>query len=250
MIKAIYVHVPFCSYKCPYCDFLSLVNSPVDVGEYLEAVKKEIHLYESLNVKVETLYFGGGTPTLLRPEELGEIIEEIDKVFGLSSVKEITVECNPETYGKEDFKKLKELGVNRVSVGVQSFTEKGLSVLGRKHTTQDGLKCLESLSEAGIENVNVDLIWGWPSQNLEDLEVEFEYLKRFPIKHVSAYLLTLYEDTPMGLAYKRGEFKPLEEDEIVKLHQKLSEGLRELGFKRYEISNWAKEGYEDRKSVV
>ncbi|AAC07371.1 radical SAM family heme chaperone HemW [Aquifex aeolicus] len=250
MIKALYVHVPFCSYKCPYCDFLSLVNSPVSVRDYLSALKREINLYRELDVKLETLYFGGGTPTLLKPEELGEIIEEIDKVFGLSGVKEITVECNPETYRKKEFEELKKLGVNRISVGVQSFTEKGLRVLGRKHTVKDSLECLESLFEAGIENVNVDLIWGWPTQSLKDLEVELEHLKKFPVKHVSAYLLTLYEDTPMGLAFKRGEFKPLEEEEVVELHKMLSEGLRELGFKRYEISNWAKEGFECRHNLV
>jgi len=250
MIKALYVHIPFCSYKCPYCDFVSLVNSPVGVKEYLEALKKEIKLYKDLSVKLETIYFGGGTPTLLKPEELGEILENIDKVFGLSNVKEITVECNPETYRKEEFKKLKDMGVNRLSVGVQSFTEKGLKVLGRKHTVEDSLECLEELFESGIENVNVDLIWGWPSQGLRYLEVEFENLEKFPVKHVSAYLLTLYENTPMGIAFRKGEFKPLEEEEIVKLHTALSEGLKELGFKRYEISNWAKEGFECKHNLV
>ena len=247
MIKGIYIHIPFCSYKCPYCDFLSLTNSPINPEEYTELLKREFLLYKDLNTDVKTVYFGGGTPTYLKPELIGKIIEELDKNFNLSSVEEITVECNPETYRESEFKKLKKYGVNRVSVGVQSFTEKGLKSLGRKHTLRDTFECLESLQNSGIENVNVDLIYGWPSQDEEDIYKEFEFLKEFDfIKHVSWYMLTIYENTRFG----KEKVKLPDEEKIFNFHRIISEELKKLGFKRYEISNWAKEGYECKHNLT
>lgn len=250
MIKAIYIHIPFCYYKCPYCDFLSVVESPISKQEYIKALFREFELYKDLEACIETVYFGGGTPSLLSPDEIGKILERLYKTFDLSRVKEITLECNPETYREMEFKKIKELGINRISIGVQSFTEKGLKILGRKHTLGDTYRCLESVFSSGLENVNVDLIWGFPSQNEEDLYREFEELEKFPVKHISTYLLTLYDDTPMGISYKKGKFKLPEEEKIDRFHKILSENLKRIGFERYEISNWAKEGYECKHNLV
>ena len=250
MVKGVYIHIPFCSYKCPYCDFLSLTNSPITPKAYLELLKKEISLYKDIPAKLETVYFGGGTPTLLRPDELALILEELDKVFGLSSVKEITVECNPETYREREFKEIKRLGVNRVSVGAQSFTEKGLKALGRKHGVKDIYECVESAVGSGIENVNVDLIFGWSGQTLEDVEADLRTLSELPVKHVSWYLLTPYEGTPLGEEILRGKVGLPSEEEIVKIHDLITEGLRELGFKRYELSNWARVGYECKHNLL
>ncbi|GAB6066504.1 radical SAM family heme chaperone HemW [Aquifex pyrophilus] len=249
MIRGIYVHIPFCTYKCPYCDFMSVVNSEISHEDYIKALKKEINFYKGLKGEVETLYFGGGTPSLLEPKHLEEVIKEIDKNFNFRP-SEITIECNPETFEREKFREFKNLGIDRVSVGVQSFTDKGLKALGRKHTLRDVYTFLEGVFELGYENVNVDLIWGYPSQTPKDAEKELRELEKFPIKHVSAYLLTFYEDTPMGISYRRGEISPPEEDTIVKIHDTLSEGLRDLGFERYEISNWAKRGYECRHNLL
>ena len=247
MIKGIYVHIPFCSYKCPYCDFLSLTNSPVGPEEYVELLKREFSLYKDLNTEIRTVYFGGGTPTYLKPELIGKIIEELDKNFNLLNVEEITVECNPETYRESELKKLKEYGVNRVSVGVQSFTEKGLKALGRKHTLKDTFECLESLKNSGIENINIDLIYGWSGQENEDIYKDIEFLKELDfIKHVSWYMLTIYENTKFG----KEKVEIPDEKKISNFHKIISEELKNLGFKRYEISNWAKEGYECKHNLI
>lgn len=250
MVKGVYIHIPFCSYKCPYCDFLSLTNSPITPEAYLELLKKEISSYKDAPTRIETVYFGGGTPTLLKPKEIGKILEELDRVFGLSSVKEITIECNPETYRKKEFKEVKELGVNRISVGGQSFTEKGLRALGRRHGVKDTYECIESALSSGIENLSVDLIFGWSGQTLKDLEEDLKAVPSLPLRHLSWYLLTPYEETPLGEEILRGRVGIPSEEEITKIHAFISEGLKELGFKRYELSNWAKEGWECRHNLL
>ncbi|WP_461829242.1 radical SAM family heme chaperone HemW [Aquifex sp.] len=250
MVKGVYIHIPFCSYKCPYCDFLSLTNSPITPEAYLKLLKKEISLYKDLPTKVETVYFGGGTPTLLEPRQLGEIIEEIDRVLGLSSVKEITVECNPETYRVKEFKEVASAGVNRVSIGAQSFTEKGLRALGRRHGVKEIYECVESAIVSGIENVNVDLIFGWSGQTSKDVEVDLRALSELPVKHVSWYLLTPYEGTPLGEEILKGKVGLPSEEEIVKMHSLITEGLKEFGFRRYELSNWARLGWECKHNLL
>ncbi len=249
MIRGIYIHIPFCTYKCPYCDFMSVIDFETNHGEYVKALKKEINLYKGLKANVKTLYFGGGTPSLLEPRYIEEVINEIHKNLNFNP-SEITIECNPETFEKEKFKKFKELGINRISLGVQSFTQKGLKALGRKHTLREVYTFLEGIFELGYENVNVDLIWGYPNQTPEDAQKELRELERFPIKHVSAYLLTFYDDTPMGVSLRKGEISPPDEETVVRIHSILSEGLKSLGFERYEISNWAKRGYECRHNLL
>lgn len=250
MVKGVYIHIPFCSYKCPYCDFLSLTNSPITPREYLDLLKKEILLYKDVPVEIGTVYFGGGTPTLLKPEEIGKIIEKLDKIFGLSNVKEITIECNPETYGAPEFKEIAKIGVNRVSIGAQSFTEKGLRVLGRKHSVEDVYRSIEYVVDAGISNINLDLIFGWSEQTLKDLEKDLKAIASLPIKHISWYLLTPYEGTPLGEEILNKKVSLPSEEAIVEMYNLVREGLRELGFRQYEISNWAKPGWECRHNLL
>ncbi len=247
MVKGIYVHIPFCSYKCPYCDFTSLTNSPVSGEEYVNLLKREIGFYKGMDYGLETLYFGGGTPTLLEPKLLGEIIEEVQK-FG--SPEEITVEANPETVSGNKLKELKKLGVNRLSIGVQSFLSKGLEALGRKHSVEDSIRAYESAREVGFETVSIDLIYAYPGQKAEDVEEELRWIDRLRPDHLSAYMLTPYEGTPLGFRAKSGEVKLPEEEELASIYDLLWRGLKELGYERYELSNWAQRGKECRHNLL
>ena len=250
-VEGIYVHIPFCSYKCPYCDFFSLTQAPISPDEYLKLLILEAKLYRTLEFSPEpTLYFGGGTPSKLKPHQIAYLIESLQKVWGLDAFSEITVECNPEDYDFQDFKKLKEAGVNRISLGVQSFTLKGLEILGRKHSVEDSLKALQNAREAGIENVNVDLIIAYPGQSLKDLEKEVENIARLKPPHISSYILTPYPTTPLGKSILSAEVKPPGDDFVADAYAFVCEALKDLGYDHYEVSNWAIKGFECRHNLI
>lgn len=229
MIRAIYVHIPFCSYRCPYCNFVSLTNSPISPEDYVDLVIKEAKLYGDMRVSPESLYFGGGTPTLLKPSLLGRLMEGLSGCFDFSNLREVTVERNPETYSLKELKALRDMGINRLSIGVQSFTEKGLRALGRKHTREDVIRAYEESVEAGFDNINLDLIYAYPGQSVEDVEEEIRWLGILKPRHVSAYMLTPHLP---------------DEETLSSIYDALWKGLRALGYRRYEISNWALEGGE------
>lgn len=250
MVKGVYVHIPFCSYRCPYCDFYSLVESPVGPEEYVDLILKEAELYREIPLDIRTLYLGGGTPTKLRPEEILRIVEGIGEIFRVSNFEEITVECNPEDYTEKDFRRLRSFGVSRLSIGVQSFSEEGLKVLGRRHTPSEAVRAFLSAREAGFDNVNVDLIYGYPGQRPDDLKADLEKAVSLEPDHISAYLFTPYEGTPLGLKVLKGELKTPGEDEISTLHGILWRTLKEAGYVRYEISNWAEPGKECRHNLI
>jgi len=249
MVKGLYVHIPFCSYKCPYCDFVSITGT-FPHKDYIDAIFKEARLYRDTERKIETLYLGGGTPTLLDPELIAKLIDSLDRMLDLSGVKEITVECNPETYRREEFRRIREAGVNRLSIGVQSFLEKGLKALGRKHSVEDSIRAYFEAKEAGFENVNIDLIYAYPGQKAEDMERELEVVERLKPEHLSAYMLTPYEGTPLGAQVLSGRLKLPSEEETSEIYDRLWRGLKALGYRRYEISNWAKECYECRHNMI
>ncbi len=249
-IKGVYIHIPFCSYKCPYCDFTSLVSSPMGYKEYVEVLIREAELYRELDTDLGSVYFGGGTPTLLGEEHLGNILEVVDRLFGITSRTEITVEANPENLTSRKAKELKNLGVNRLSLGAQSFSTKGLKALGRKHSVDDTLRAYSFAREAGIENVNLDLIYAYSGQKPEDIELELSYIEKLRPEHVSAYMLTPYEGTPLGLEVKKGNVDLPREEELEEIYHKLWRGLKNLGYKRYEISNWSLMGKECRHNLL
>ena len=244
MIKGLYIHIPFCSEKCPYCDFMSVSIQGADIyRRYIEALKKEILLYKNEDFYLESVYFGGGTPSLLPPELLGEVILFIKRHIPCSKNMEITVEVNPETYRYPHFLKIKEYGVNRISIGAQTFNSRLLKILGRHHTPEDTFKTVEGALKAGIQNINLDMIYGIYTQTLKDLEEDLKTFVSLPVKHISGYMLTAYEGTPLGSMVKSGSFKLPDETTVEKMFFLINDTLEENGFKRYEISNWAKEGF-------
>ncbi len=250
MVKALYFHIPFCSHKCPYCDFVSVVEPVVEPKEYMHFLLKELELYKDLSIKAQTLYFGGGTPSLIEPEVYEVFLDRLSSFLDISSVEEITLECNPENYSYEDYKRLRRLGFNRISIGVQSLREEGLKALGRLHSVEDSIRAVELAHKAGFENINIDLIYGYQGQSLKDLQHELKALKDLPISHVSFYLLTPYEDTQFGFLYQRGLLELPDDHIIADMYELICENLENMGFLQYEVSNFALPGYECKHNMV
>ncbi len=250
MIRGLYIHIPFCNLKCPYCDFTSFVWQEEDLKiKYLDFLKREISLYKDLDFNLETIYFGGGTPSVIKSKNLASFIRYLKDDLKVCSNLEITIEVNPKTYDYNDFKILKEVGVNRVSIGNQSFLEKNLISLGRDHKSIDSFKTIENCLKAGIDNINLDLIYGIENQTLKDLEEDLKIYTSLDIKHISAYLLTAYEDTPLGLLVEKGSYNLPDEDTTYRMFLMIDETLSNKGFKRYELSNWAKESFECKHNL-
>ncbi|WP_297456392.1 radical SAM family heme chaperone HemW [Persephonella sp.] len=250
MIKGIYIHIPFCINKCPYCDFTSVAFVDKDIfRRYLNLLKKEFLLYKDKNFNIQTIYFGGGTPSVFPPEYIEEIIDFIaDNVKTVNNL-EITIEVNPETYRYKEFKQLLNAGVNRISIGAQSLNEKVLKSLGRWHSPKDVVETVYSAADAGIENINMDMIYGVQGQTLKGLEEDLKGYTQLPVKHISAYMLTAYEETPLGQMVKRGEYSLPEEDLLLDMFKLIDGFLNEKGFDRYELSNWAKKGYHCKHNL-
>ncbi|MFN4320080.1 MAG: radical SAM family heme chaperone HemW [Aquificaceae bacterium] len=250
MVKGIYFHIPFCSYKCPYCDFLSFVDPWADHEEYLSLLLKELDLCKDLDFSLKTLYFGGGTPSLIKPKLYEGFIKGLSKRLDLSFVEEVSLEANPENYSFEDYKRLREIGFNRISIGAQSLRQEGLRALGRRHSVKDTFQAIYNAKKAGFENINVDLIYGSQGQSLKDLEEEIDLLRDLPITHLSFYLLTPYEDTQLGNLYNKGLLKLPSEDTIADMYNLICYRLEAMGFLHYEISNFALEGYECKHNLL
>ena len=250
MIKSLYIHIPFCSNKCPYCDFTSIVYLDNNLyRRYVEGLKRELTFYSDLEFSIETIYFGGGTPSILKPELIGEVINFIKDNFNTERNLEITIEVNPEDYNLEDFYKLKSFGVNRVSIGNQSFLRKNLISLGRVHNPISTLKAIQNSIYAGIKNINLDLIFGIENQTLEDLEIDLEIYTDLPITHISAYLLTAYEETPLGQLVKQKKYKLPDEKIQRDMYIFINSYLEDRGFYRYELSNWSRKNYQCKHNL-
>ncbi|MEN3033676.1 MAG: radical SAM family heme chaperone HemW [Aquificaceae bacterium] len=247
MFEGIYIHIPFCEKKCPYCDFFSIESG--DYKTYLELIAKEAKLYSHLQGKIKTMYFGGGTPSILKPCEVKSLIDALGEIFDLSNLEEITIECNPESYSIKDFEELSKT-VNRVSFGIQTFSERGLKLLGRTHSPQRAKRAVMDAKNAGFENINIDIIYAYPEQTKEELLKDLEMALELEISHISAYLLTIYEDTLFELMVKRGDLKPFDEDRIEEFYILVDEFLTKSGFSHYEVCNFAKEGFECRHNLI
>ncbi len=247
----LYVHIPFCLKKCNYCDFCSFANLDFDKRrKYIFRLCEEIASYQAKteNYQIETIFFGGGTPSLLTPEEFEQIVAVIKETFSLRSDIEFTVEANPKTLTEDKLLSYVQCGVNRLSIGLQSIHENELKALGRIHDYEDFFESLAMAQKCGIENINVDLMYAIPEQTPESFAKTVDQVITLPVTHISAYSLIVEEGTPFG-RMKNSLVLPSEEDELSMvgyLHKKLSEN----GFSHYEISNYAKEGKESRHNLL
>lgn len=243
----IYVHVPFCESKCVYCDFASFVCG--EQAKYFECLRKEIENSEYIGEKVDTVYFGGGTPSVVEPKYIALILDTIKKNFALQKNAEITIECNPNSVTEEKLKFYRSIGFNRVSFGVQTLSDETLKFIGRKHNKQDALNAISNAKKVGFENVSADLIVGLPNISTRTLCSHAKKLIESGIIHISTYMLQVEEGTPL---YKMCQENPAllpSEDECAESFVSLVKTLSKNNFKQYEVSNFAREGYESRHNL-
>lgn len=237
----LYIHVPFCLSKCPYCDFYSVGYTPERAEEYKGAVIRNLRHYDDEHgFSFDTVYFGGGTPILMH-EHIGEILGNIR----LTDNAEITIEANPCVSNEKALNNLISCGVNRISFGVQSLSDKELSFLGRRHTTKEAIAAIERAYSAGFRNISADLMLGLSGQTREALGYSIDRLSELPISHISAYMLKIEKDTPFGSM----KLSLPNEDEMAELYLFTCQRLEEKGFFQYEISNFSKRGRESRHNL-
>ena len=246
-MAGIYVHIPFCKRKCIYCDFYSLACSAVVIDRYVAAVLREATLRRGeLKGEVHTLYVGGGTPSLLNKEQFSALIKGLSSIFDLSALQEFTIEVNPDDVTAELISIYKAAGVNRVSMGVQSFDDLDLRFINRRHTAQQALDAVKVMRQSGIQNTSIDLIYGIPGQTLDIWWRNVDKVASLGVQHISAYCLSYEEGTPLWHMRERGEVQEVDEDLSVKMFEILIDGLREACYEHYEISNFALPGYESK----
>ena len=234
----LYIHIPFCLSKCLYCDFYSSTSISA-VPDFLNTLFKEMEMYRNRFNPFDTVYIGGGTPSLLRPQQLESILISVQKNFDLISTPEITVETNPADLDQSSLESMREIGINRINIGVQSFDEKILNFLGRRHSVKQAISAVEASRKAGFHNIGLDLIYGVPAQDIDSWLDTLKHAVAFSPEHISCYQLTLESKTPLGIRYQAGEFS-LPGDELqYEFFVKTSEFLEDAGYIHYEVSNFA-----------
>ncbi len=242
--QSLYLHVPFCVHKCKYCSFYS-INWSLNFEElYLKAILREMELTAKISHELKTIYIGGGTPSCLSTQGLIKLIKGLFSNYKICQNAEFSIEVNPGTIDDTKLSVIKDLGVNRLSIGVQSFTDKELKILGRLHYSKEAMDAIESALKKGFLNVSIDLIYGIPFQRVSDWIKNLEMAVSFDVKHISIYELTVEEKTKFHEEIYQEKLRPLEEREIVDMYITATEFLEGKGFKKYEISNFAKKGFE------
>jgi len=243
----IYIHIPFCKRKCDYCDFISYSNKDSKIEEYVDAVKKEIEL-QKIKSKITTVYIGGGTPSYIESKYIKEIIEKL-REKDVSENAEITIEVNPGTVTLEKLKDYKECGINRLSIGLQAIQDELLKQIGRIHNYEQFLETYKMAREVGFTNINVDLMLGLPNQRIKDLKESLDNIIELQPEHISVYSLIVEDGTPIANKIEKGELELPEEELERNMYWYVKNTLELNGYRHYEISNFAKEGYESQHNM-
>lgn len=244
----LYIHIPFCKSKCGYCDFYSFVPDEGKMNCYLDALCGRITDYAAvINRPVDTIYIGGGTPSVFGGERLKQLLEKIRSGFAVTPDCEITVECNPSSVEEKLVKALKNAGVNRISMGVQSAVTSERKSLGRLSDSQQAKRAVTLFKENGFDNISLDLMLGLENQTIDTLDESLDFIISLDVKHVSAYLLKLEEGTP--LFERRNSLSLPDEDAVCELYLHSIKRLKENGIFQYEISNFARPGFESRHNL-
>lgn len=241
----LYVHVPFCVKKCPYCDFYSVVHEKTLEEEYTKAIVADMKSHSGSKFQADTLYFGGGTPILISADNIALIIKTATEVFALEG--EVTIEANPNSTTVKKLKALKNAGINRISFGMQSANERELKALGRLHDLKTAIEAVNNAYACGIDNISVDIMLGTPHQTIDTVKDTIEVIKNLPITHISAYMLKVEKSTP----YFKSEILQFcaDDDALCDIYLMTINRLKEAGFLQYEISNFAKIGKESRHNL-
>lgn len=248
----LYIHIPFCVSKCKYCDFNSYKLDLEEKKKYLKLLEKEMSFYknEIEEKEIDTIFIGGGTPSILRDNEIEILFDNIKTNFKIKKNAEITMECNPGTLTLSKLKIMKDCGVNRLSIGLQAVQNHHLEYIGRIHTFEEFEKNYFQAKEVGFENINIDLMYALPNQNEEDWKETLGKIVELNPAHISAYSLILEENTELFDMYNRNEFKLLDEDIDIVMYEYTINYLKSHGYNQYEISNYAKEGYECNHNIL
>lgn len=245
-----YIHIPFCKSKCFYCDFASFSGIEEIIPHYIDALKHEISNVAASNSPLETVYFGGGTPTILPASALIDILRLLNDRFGILHDAEITIEANPGTVNIEKLTDLRGGGFNRLSIGVQSFDDRILTRIGRIHTADEALSAFKTAKAAGFDNVSIDLMYALPDQSTDDWKRTLETAFSLKPEHISLYELTVEEGTVFGNQRKQCNLKLPDEDIQIEMYLTAIETLTSAGYEHYEISNFALPGYRSRHNQV
>jgi oxygen-independent coproporphyrinogen III oxidase len=248
----LYIHVPFCAQKCYYCDFNSYKIKSNEKEDYLINIEKEMKLYkeEFKDKSFDTVFFGGGTPSILKVEELKKLINYMYENFNIKKDAEITIECNPGTLNKEKLQAMKDMGINRLSIGLQATQNHHLKSIGRIHTYEEFEKNYYDAVDVGFNNINVDLMYALPNQKEEDWKETLNKIVNLNPSHISAYSLILEEGTKLYDMYENDEFKLLDEDTDIDMYNYTIDTLKKYGYSQYEISNYAKEDKECKHNII
>lgn len=254
MSFGVYVHVPFCATRCGYCDFNTYTPSEVDssYGQYLDALERELELAAAKHPAgpASTVFIGGGTPSLLGADGLGRVLEAVRSSFGLAPGAEVTTESNPESTSPEFFAGLKQAGFTRVSLGMQSASTPILKVLDRMHTPGRAVAAAREAKAAGFEHVNLDMIYGTPTETEDDVKKTLDHILSAGVDHVSAYSLIVEDGTAMARKVRRGELPAPSDDVFADRYELIAQTLEAAGYEWYEVSNWAKPGGECQHNLI
>jgi len=242
--KSVYIHIPFCDTICSYCDFCKFLKNDEWIEKYLISLEKEINTNYKGEI-LDTIYIGGGTPSCLNEEELTRLFNII-KVLNKNKKNEFTFECNIENITKDKLKLLYKNGVNRLSIGVQTFNEKYLSFLNRKHTKEEIIEKIKLAKEIGFKNINIDLIYGLPNQTIDELKNDIEEFLKLNITHISTYSLIIEPNTKLYIE----EIKNIDDNLDYEMYKLICNKLQEKGYNHYEISNFSKKGYESKHNLT
>ncbi len=249
---SLYIHIPFCVRKCAYCDFTSFPDKTDRIPDYLHRLEHEMDEAVSRfgDLVVDTLFIGGGTPSLLGGDDMKRLMDAAAKRFSIAPDAEITCEANPGTLDPEKLRAYKSAGINRLSIGVQAFDDRLLKALGRIHTRDEAIRAVLMAREAGFDNLSVDLMYALPGQSLEDWQNTLETAVGLPLRHISSYSLIVEDGTSMKALVDAKKAVLPDEETVVGMQHTAEAFLKDYGFERYEISNYAQSGYESRHNMI
>lgn len=249
-MNGVYIHIPFCKKVCYYCDFHFTVSF-LQKDLLIDSIMKEIVLrkdYLSSNY-LDTIYFGGGTPSVLSKNEIGKILEKIHSLYTVSTEAEVTLEANPDDLSREYLQSLHQLGFNRLSIGIQSFFDEDLKWMNRRHTAEEAERSIKLSQDAGFHNMNIDLIYGLPQLTQERWNQNLQKFISLEVPHLSAYHLTIEPKTVFGYYKRKGRLTEIDEDQSLEHYSKLIDVMKANGYLHYEISNFCKDGYYSRHNT-
>ena len=261
MNLAFYIHIPYCVKRCGYCDFNTYTPAELKIStgleqisnSYIDLLLQEIDSAREQivgEITVPSIFFGGGTPSLMQPNDIGRVISKIKNEFDLPLNSEITLECNPDTVTKDSLENFKKVGINRVSFGMQSAVPHVLATLDRTHKPENLAQATTWANEVGISEISVDLIYGTPGESITDWQTSIDSALALPITHISAYALIIEEGTKLAAQIKRGEVPEVDDDLVADKYLIADKAFKEAGFEWYELSNWSKPGSESKHNMA